>query len=184
VKTPDLEAIEAVDCADLDFGLTHRCTITADGATLVCAVRKEVSAEPYCITGAQDEAEAERRDALVGRALAAARAQGRLAFIVTGLRTGEFTIGCALGFRTVANGSAQTDDVVVDLIAVSTATGRSFWTTLTFTPAGDVDEMSGVDPSEKPAANGYGGCDLAGDGTATARPDHRDAALLPTASAS
>ena len=181
VKTPDLTEIESVDCADADFTLTYRCAITSPSGTLHCAVRKEISASPYCLSEDASATEGKRRDALVADALRVAREQGRLAVIVKGMREGNFTIGCTLGFRTVRDGAAQTDDVVIDLIVVATETGRSVWATLTIAPDGTIDERTGVDPSAKPPGNGYGGCDLDAAGTATAKADHRDVSLLPSA---
>jgi hypothetical protein len=182
VATVDTEAdgVTAVACGELDFAGTYRCTISSETTPRVCAV-PAAEGTPTCISREENVAEAARRDELVGKALEVAREQGRLAAIVKGMREGNFTIGCTLGFRTVRDGAAQTDDVVVGLIVVATETGRSFWAALTITPAGDITEKTGVDPSEKPPVNGYGGCDLDEDGVASAQREHRDTSLLPSA---
>lgn len=181
LKQPSVAGITAVTCGRLDFALTYRCEIATKAETLVCSVPSGTTGTPYCIAAAQDAAERARRSRLAAAALARVNASGQLPKIVTGLRSGGFTVGCVLGFRTVNGGAAQTDDVVVELISVQTESGRSFWAALVVPPAGPVRSARGYDPAQKPPRNGLGSCDLDAQGKAAVAGEPRDTALLPAA---
>lgn len=195
--------VRRVECGAIDFALTYRCSVArerAEGAAgpeapagLVCAVRPlgdaAVQPEPFCIPEPELVAEEERRSRLVEQALAqlngpgGAAGSGRLPLEVARLQELGFTVGCSLGFRTVRGGAAQTDDVVVTLLAVQTQSGRSLWAALT-APAGGTAAVAlkrGVDPRERPAVNPVSQCELDAAGRASLGGDARSAALLPTA---
>lgn len=195
--------VRRVECGAIDFALTYRCAVAreraegADGpeapAGLVCAVRPlgdaAVAPEPYCITEPELVAEDERRAGLVERALArlngpgGSAGTGRLPVEVARLKSLGFTIGCSVGFRTVRAGAAQSDDVMVTLLAVQTESGRSLWAALT-APADEAAAVAlkrGVDPRERPTVNPVSQCEIDAAGRAALGGDARSAALLPSA---
>ena len=181
---PTTAGLRSVTCGPLDFALTYRCDIGTRGAALVCGVRSGTAAMPYCVTEAADTAESARRAALVTAALRIANGSGRLAKSVADIRAGGFTVGCVLGFRTVDTGSAQTDDVVIEILPVQTGSGRSFWMQfIVRAKTGGIGVGKGFDPGKKAGLNGYAGCTLDEQGAAAVRGEPRDSALLPTAPA-
>jgi hypothetical protein len=181
---PTTPGLRSVKCGPLDFALTYRCTVRTRDAALVCGARSGTTTKPYCVTEAENTAEVARRAAVVGAALRRVNQSGRLAKSVTDIRRGGFTVGCVLGFRTVAGGSAQTDDVVVELLPVQTESGRSFWEQfIVRAKTGAIGVGKGFDPGKKAGLNGYAGCALDEQGQVAARGEPRDSTLLPAAPA-
>ena len=181
---PTTDGLRSVTCGPLDFALTYRCIVKTRDAALICGARSGTTAKPYCLTEAADTAEATRRATLVATALHRANDSGRLAKSVTAIRKGGFTVGCVLGFRTVDGGSAQSDDVVVEILPVQTESGRSFWEQFSVrAKTGAIGVGKGFDPGKKAGLNGYAGCSLDDQGRVAVKGEPRDSALLPTAPA-
>lgn len=181
---PTTAGLRLAACGPLDFALTYRCVVKTRNGALVCGVRSGTAAKPYCLTEAANTAEATRRTALVDAALRRVNDSGRLAKSVTAIRTGGFTVGCVLGFRTVDGGSAQSDDVVVEILPVQTESGRSFWEQfIVRAKTGTIGVGKGFDPGKKAGLNGYAGCTLDDQGQVAVKDEPRDSALLPTAPA-
>lgn len=188
---PTRQGIRSVTCSALDFELAYRCTVDLgkDAEGLVCSLSASKGSvgdpatrpeAPYCLGAAAD---AERQAAfgkLAARALDRLNREPRLRSLVVNARASGFTLGCVVGFRTVAKATKQTHDTVLELIAAQVDTGRAFWATLVV-PEDDGAKVvvdTGIDPRKKTAVNGYSSCAVDRDGVATLTGEPRDAALV------
>lgn len=188
---PTRKGIRSVTCGALDFELAYRCTVDLgkQAEALACSLsasKGSVSdpttpaAPPYCLSASADAARQKVLGTLVTRALARLNREPRLRSLVVNARASGFTLGCVVGFRTVAKAQRQTHDTVLELIAAQVDTGRAFWATLVV-PEDDAVAVAvdtGIDPRKKTAANGYSACSIDRDGVATLTGEPRDAALL------
>ena len=186
------KGVRSVTCGPLDFAVTYRCTAEVKGTDgLVCSLAggggvaspakgSPAPRAPFCLSAAKDRTEQRRRNEIAVNGLGRLNAELRLRKIVTGLRKGGFTLGCVVGFRTVQGGTAQTGDIVLEVLAVQTDSGRAFWTALTVSYGfgAKTREKTGVDPADKPPLNPYSACRFDEGGAAALTGEPRDVALL------